>query len=383
MRTGKLTALILAAGYSSRMGDFKPLLLLDGEYVIVRAVRSFLEGGISDIRVVLGHRAGDLQAVLSPLGVTTVVNEDYAAGMFSSVVRGVNSLAPDTDGFFLLPGDMPLVKKTTIEKLTGVYRETAYSVIYPCFRGRRGHPPLITRDCFGAIRAAGRDSNLRAVLEGFAHRAGNVACVDEGIVLDLDTPADYERAVKLAGRDLIPTPAECEALFELYGVPDRVRRHGQKVAEVAGILAQALKKRGLSLNPELVRAGGLLHDIAKGYPHHARKGGEMVLAEGFPPVAEIVRQHTDLEVRGEPPIDERTLVYLADKLVKGENLVSCEERFRGPLLKFGHRPEAAASVKRRRRHAFAIKSKVENHLGLEDLQGYLMENMAKRGLQDG
>lgn len=376
MRRGSLAAIILAAGYSSRMGDFKPLLRLGGERVITRAVRGFYAAGITGVRVVVGHRAADLGSVLSSLGVTTVVNENYAAGMFSSVQRGVNTLAPDTAAFFLLPGDMPLVRPTTIEKLARTCRATAHSVLYPCFRGRRGHPPLVTRDCFGAVRAAPADCSLRTVLEGFAHAAGEVACVDQGILLDLDTPADYERALVLAGRGPVPTPAECEALFELYAVPGRVRRHGRKVAEVAGILARALNQRGFSLDLALVRAGGLWHDIAKGHPHHALKGGEIVRAEGFPPVAEIVRQHTDLSLAGEPPIDERTLVYLADKLVQGESLVPCAERFRGPMEKFGHRPEVAANIKRRRDHAFVIKSRVKEHLGLRDLLGYVAGKMA-------
>lgn len=379
MRTDKLTALILAAGHSARMGDFKPLLDLGGEYVIARAVRNFREGGVRDVRVVVGHRAGDLRPVLSSLGVTVVANDNYAAGMFSSVVCGVNSLAADTGGVFLLPGDMPLVKPPTIRRLADAYAKYDYSVIYPCFRGRRGHPPLITRRCFGAIRAENPDSNLRVVLNRFGPTAGEVACIDGGILLDLDTPADYERAVALTKRGPIPTAEECCAFLERYDVPEKGRRHGQKVAEVAVVLARALNERGFSLDTELVRAGGLLHDMAKGHPDHAAKAGEILLAAGFAPVAAVVREHTDLALRGEPPIDERTLVYLADKLVQGDRLRPCAERFRGPMLKFGHIPEAAANIKRRRRHALMLEGKIGDRLGLKDLCGYLVGKTAQRG----
>ncbi|MGI6225278.1 MAG: nucleotidyltransferase family protein, partial [Peptococcales bacterium] len=84
MRTNKLVALILAAGYSSRMGDFKPLLSLDSEYVITRTVNSLRAAGIADIRVIVGYRAEDLLPVLSSLGVTPVLNDNYDQGMFSS-----------------------------------------------------------------------------------------------------------------------------------------------------------------------------------------------------------------------------------------------------------------------------------------------------------
>ena len=107
----KVAALILAAGYSSRMGNFKPLLPLSGHSVIEYVVTNFRAAGISDIRVVVGFRAQDMLPVLRGLAVKPVINSRYAEGMFSSVVAGFQALYDDgVEAALLLPVDTPLVK---------------------------------------------------------------------------------------------------------------------------------------------------------------------------------------------------------------------------------------------------------------------------------
>lgn len=384
MRTGNLVALILAAGYSSRMGDFKPLLPMAGEPVIARAVHSFRAGGVTDIRVVTGHRARELTPVLSSLGVTPVFNENYHQGMFSSVLAGLDTFTKEVEGFFLLPGDMPLVKNATITRLVRQYRQISAPVIYPCFRGRRGHPPLITRACFAAIRNPGADGNLRQVLERFNGSACELACSDQGLLLDLDTPADYQKALALAGQRDIPAPAECQALWEMYQVPERIIRHGYKVAQVALVLARALHEQGYALDLALVRAGGLLHDLAKGSPGHAQKGADWLEQEGFAPVAEIVRRHTDLVPPGvemseqDLCLDEKALVYLADKMVQGVELIPIAARFQDAARKYGHEPQIMGQIEKRRQQAMMVAGKVSAALQITDLSRYVRDRCSNK-----
>jgi len=90
-----IAALVLAAGYSSRMGDFKPLLPLGETSVLASTIKTFSVPGISQILAVVGHRAEDLRPMLKDLKVQVIYNPGYAKGMFSSVQAGVNSLPPD------------------------------------------------------------------------------------------------------------------------------------------------------------------------------------------------------------------------------------------------------------------------------------------------
>ncbi|MGI6225425.1 MAG: DVU_1551 family NTP transferase, partial [Peptococcales bacterium] len=341
--------------------------------------------GIADIRVIVGYRAEDLLPVLSSLGVTPVLNDNYDQGMFSSVVCGLNTFTGDVDGFFLLPGDMPLVKKTTFKKLINKYQETNYSVIYPCFQGKRGHPPLITRRCFKAILAQGMDGNLRNILQKFNHEAYELAVIDQGILLDMDTPGDYQRVVELAKRGSIPTLEECQALFDLHKVSETIIRHGQKVAQIAEFLAQALIERGFSLDLELIRASALLHDIAKGGPSHARRGADILLSEGFPSVAKVIIEHMDLEFELDEIdflLDEKKIIYFTDKLVQGENLISCEERFRNASYKYGCTWEVIEKIEKRKKNALIIERKIKDYLQVDDLFSYIYEKAAQRSYND-
>src|SRR5271157_2877014 len=161
-----LAAIVLAAGYSSRMSDFKPLLTLGNLTVIEIVIGIFLQAGINDITVVLGHRADDLKSVLAPLHVRCVFNEKYNEGMFSSVAAGLRSLGPVVKGVFLLPVDMPLVKSLTIEKIARAYREFGAYIFYPAFMNRRGHPPLIPSTLFPEILSWRGPGGLQSLLAG-------------------------------------------------------------------------------------------------------------------------------------------------------------------------------------------------------------------------
>ena len=144
-----------------------------------------------DITVIIGYRAKELKTLLDSIGVKWVYNENYHEGMYSSVVAGVSSLSADRAGFFLLPADMPLVKQETIEELLRVYNSTEYDIIYPIYKGRRGHPPLISASLFPAIKNWEGCGGLRGLLSEYQEFATHVEVFDENILTDMDTPEDY------------------------------------------------------------------------------------------------------------------------------------------------------------------------------------------------
>ncbi len=188
-----IAALILAAGESSRMKALKPLLPLDGQTVVERVIGLFRQVGISDIRAVLGHDADRLIPVLDRQGVAHVLNADYRSGMFSSIQAGARSLAGGCGAFFLLPADMPFVRPETLQQLICAFRETGKVACRPRYRGRRGHPPLISAELIPVILAFDEPGGLRALLAGYEGRCVDMECDDPGILIDLDTPEDYRK----------------------------------------------------------------------------------------------------------------------------------------------------------------------------------------------
>lgn len=137
-----------------------------------------------------------------------------------------------------------------------------------------------------------------------------------------------------------PDAAERQALFCRYGTPREVVAHGVMVARCATELAQQVNG---TVEKELLQAACELHDLVRGMPDHARAGADILIREGYPAVGELIALHHDLpETAG----TEACLLYLADKLIRGEQRVSLEQRFRNSREKC-RTPEALEAWQRR------------------------------------
>jgi CTP:molybdopterin cytidylyltransferase MocA len=204
----RIGALILAAGRSSRMGSFKPLLPLGDSTFIEEAITRFRRAGIADVRVVIGHRAEELKPVLERIGARWVFNPDHERGMFSSVLAGVRDFMGSAEAFFLLPVDIPLVSPRTIQTLLEACEAHDEAIVYPRFEGCRGHPPVIPTSILEEDFQADVPGGLRAVLARHEAAAVDVDVVDEAVLLDCDTPADYRLLQRRWAAEGIPSEKE-------------------------------------------------------------------------------------------------------------------------------------------------------------------------------
>jgi len=197
-RTGRpdLAAIVPAAGYSTRMGAFKPLLPFGGATLIERVITAIREARVETIRVVVGWQGDRLIPVLERAGVPWVMNARYAEGMYTSIQTGVWSLPAEVEAFFLLPGDMPLVRSATLSRLVAEWDVSPGGILYPSRQGKRGHPPLLARVYVPEILAETPAGGLRALLARHAEDIRNVECNDPGILVDLDTPEEYQRGLR-------------------------------------------------------------------------------------------------------------------------------------------------------------------------------------------
>jgi putative nucleotidyltransferase with HDIG domain len=358
----RLAAIVLAAGYSSRMTEFKPLLPLASSTALERCIGLFRAAGVAEVIVVLGYRAEELRSLVERAGARWVRNPRFEQGMFSSISVGSHALAGWVEAAFVLPADIPLIRPHTIRQLAATFVSKRAGVVYPDFEGRRGHPPLIARKILAEAAEEGTAGPLSALLARHESEAIEIQVCDQGIHMDMDTPADYERLSVLADNRDIPTRAECEALLATQSVDLYLVRHSRKVAEVVERIALALVRSGLSLNLELMRAGALLHDVAKGRPDHAAVGAEFLRSMDFPRVATVVGAHTELDFSG-GQLDESAIVYLADKLVRGDSPVTLDQRFQIALARFSNDPHTLHAVQNRMATAQAVAQAVEARLG--------------------
>ena len=188
--------MVLAAGFSSRMGAFKPLLPFGGRTLIGHVVATLRAAGLRRIHVVTGFRRQAMASELARLDVVEAYNPDFAAGMFTSVQAGVASLPFDVAAFLLAPVDATLLRASTVTRILRAAAASDAVVVYPAFRGKRGHPPFVRRSLFAEILAGGGESDnggLRPLLARHEDSALNVVVLDRGCLMDMDTPDDHRR----------------------------------------------------------------------------------------------------------------------------------------------------------------------------------------------
>jgi molybdenum cofactor cytidylyltransferase len=356
-----VAAIVLAAGFSSRMGAFKPLLSFGGRTVLGHVVANLREAGVRHIQVVTGYQAELLAPELGALGVTAVHNANFAGGMFTSVQAGVASLPAAIEGFLLLPVDVPLVRASTLRRVLAAAATSRAPIVHPTFRGNHGHPPFVGGTLFSEILESDGEGGLRPILDRHEREACDVAVFDRGCLLDMDCPEEYRALLMALAHHDAPDADECEAMLEAAATPEPTRRHCRAVAVAATGIARRLKEAGEPLDAELVQAAALAHDIAKGQPAHAEAGAALLREFGFPAVAEVAARHQNLAFDGR--VDESAVVYLADKLVRGEAWVGLEARFAPALACFADDPDALAGAKRRYANAQAILGAIESRIG--------------------
>ena len=193
------SVLVLAAGLSSRMGAFKPLLPLGGGTVIERTVQSALDGGARRPVVVTGYRGKEVAGLLRRRWGEEVIlteNPDYArTDMLASIRIGCRALPP-CGAFFLLPGDMPAIRPSTFRALLSSWEARPGGVIFPTLEGYRKHPPLIDFALREEICAYRGGDGLRGFWRAHEGLIRTHPVEDAGVWLDLDTQEDYRRCLQ-------------------------------------------------------------------------------------------------------------------------------------------------------------------------------------------
>jgi molybdenum cofactor cytidylyltransferase len=194
-----IAAVVLAAGASSRMGRPKAALPLGdrGETVLSRGVASLLAAGVPRVAVVAGAHVDAVQRALlvRDQAVRIVEHPGWREGQLSSLLCGLEVVdGPDLEALLVTLVDVPLVSPDTTRRLIRAWRDTGAPIVRPARGEEHGHPVLIDRRLFAELRAADPRHGAKPVVHAHASELLNVPVTDEGAFLDIDTPADYERA---------------------------------------------------------------------------------------------------------------------------------------------------------------------------------------------
>jgi molybdenum cofactor cytidylyltransferase len=191
-----VSAVILAAGRSTRMGGPNKLLAELGGKPLVRIVtEQALASKAEDVIVVTGHQAEQVEKALQGLRVKFVRNPDFAAGLASSVKAGIGAVPQNADGAVICLGDMPLISARLIDRLIEAFApDSGHLIAVPVSDNRRGNPVLWSRRFFAELMALDGDIGARQQIAKHAEAVAEVPVEGFDAFLDIDTPQALEAA---------------------------------------------------------------------------------------------------------------------------------------------------------------------------------------------
>lgn len=190
----KTNALIVAAGLSSRMGAFKPLLKLGDTTMIGRIIATFKVAGVEEIVVITGNNKAQLEEHIKPMGVTTIYNKDYATtDMFHSAKLGLEYLKDKGDRVIFNPVDIPMFSVDTVKVLI----ESCEKLASPAYKGKKGHPLMFSNSHIETILKYEGNMGMKGGIESLGETTQLIETFDKGVLKDADTPEEFESIVKM------------------------------------------------------------------------------------------------------------------------------------------------------------------------------------------
>lgn len=189
-----ISAIVLAAGEATRFGQCKQLARLGDKTLLEHVLDNVNRSNVNHIVVVLGANAETVRSQIRFGKEKVVLNEQYSLGMSSSIQAGLRALPARADAAVIVLADQPLVTWRTLNILIDEYRRRRPSVAIPTYKGFRGNPVLIDRSLFPEMMEIRGDIGCRAIFGDHPQEILKVAVDDPGIVSDIDTAQDLERA---------------------------------------------------------------------------------------------------------------------------------------------------------------------------------------------
>ncbi len=190
----KVAGILLAAGQSSRMGRLKPLLPWGSGTFLSHLTTLMNHAKLDDWRVVLGYRSEDILKSMPELRSRVVINHAYQKGQLSSLICGLRELqGRELDGVMILLIDHPLISTELINVLVEQFSKNCDRIIIPSYGNRRGHPVIFPCGLFDEITSAPLTKGAVEIVRRHSSKVLHVPVKSAEILIDVDTPADYER----------------------------------------------------------------------------------------------------------------------------------------------------------------------------------------------
>ena len=190
-----LSAILLAAGESKRMGELKQLMPLGKSTLLEQAINNLLNSSVDETIVVVGHRAEEITEAIAAKPVKIMLNHNYRQGMSTSIIAGLILVDPKSQAVMLALGDQPLVASRTINQLIDAFNSHDKGIAVPTHRGKRGHPIIFDIKYKAELLKMEGDIGGREIIRQHPDDVLEVAVDSESVISDIDTRDDYQSQV--------------------------------------------------------------------------------------------------------------------------------------------------------------------------------------------
>ncbi len=196
-RSKAISAIVLAAGASTRLGRQKLLLDLKGKTVLQRVLEAALSSELLEVLCVVR----ELDPIRQKISLTHdrlrwVVNPQADQGQSTSIVAGLKAISPASQGALFMVGDQPLVTSELVDVLVDLFAKESSLIAAPTFNGQARNPVLFHRDLFNELLALTGDRGGRSLIEKYREKAVFLEWKEEEPFLDMDVWEDYQRLIR-------------------------------------------------------------------------------------------------------------------------------------------------------------------------------------------
>jgi len=186
-----ISAILLAAGQSKRMGEPKQLMRFGQSTIVEQAIDNLLGSIVNELIVVLGHRAEEVRGLITTRPVRLAVNPDYQQGMSTSIIAGLNLVDSRARAVMLALGDQPFIDSQTINRLIDGFNNHDKGIVIPTYQSKRGHPIIFAMKYRKQLLELKGDVGARQLIQENPEDILEVVVDCEGILVDIDTVDSY------------------------------------------------------------------------------------------------------------------------------------------------------------------------------------------------
>lgn len=187
-----LSAILLAAGESKRMGEPKQLMPLGSSTLLGQAIDNLLNSSVDETIVVVGHKAEEITKAIATKPVKIMLNPNHRQGMSTSIIAGLILVDPKSQAVILALGDQPLVESQTINQLIDEFHNHDKGIAVPTYQGQRGHPIIFAIRYKPELMELEGDIGGREILQRHPEDVLEVTVDSASVITDINTQADYQ-----------------------------------------------------------------------------------------------------------------------------------------------------------------------------------------------